>query len=64
MNRGIVLQLAEEAGAMIFNEPLHEGIRIVIADHKASGDGSDFIFKFAQLIEQYINQDHEFEGDK
>lgn len=63
MNLVTIHKLAEDAGAKIFNEPLGKGIRIVIADNNASGDGTYFVPLFARLIEQHLKEDHEVEED-
>ena len=45
MTRDEIISMAREAGARVF------GGKIVIADNASSGDGSDFVPRFAALVE-------------
>ena len=45
MTRDEIINMAREAGARVF------GGKIVIADNASSGDGSDFVPRFAALVE-------------
>lgn len=55
MKANKVIELAKDAGAKVFpitnNGVTH--FRIVIADNGASGNGADFIHKFAKLIQKH-----------
>ena len=44
MTRDEIISMAREAGARVFGE------KIVIADNASSGDGSDFVPRFAALV--------------
>ena len=44
MTRDEIISMAREAGAKVFGE------KIVIADNASSGDGSDFVPRFAALV--------------
>jgi hypothetical protein len=44
MTRDEIISMAREAGARVF------GGKIVIADNASSGDGSDFVPRFAALV--------------
>ena len=57
MTKKEVIDIAERCGAKIFK--FNDKTRIVIADGGASGDGTAFIHKFAQAIEDKIRSDDE-----
>lgn len=44
MSRNEIISMAREAGAKVFGE------KIVIADNASSGDGSEFVPRFAALV--------------
>lgn len=44
MTRDEIINMARDAGARVFGE------KIVIADNASSGDGSDFVPRFAALV--------------
>jgi len=54
-----VINMAHQCGAKVFTKDGET--KIVIADNGASGDGTEFIHKFARAIEICVyNQNHNF----
>jgi len=52
-----VINVAQMCGARIFE--FSGKTRVVIADGGASGDGTQFIHKFAQAIESIVRREYE-----